>query len=222
MLRSYHFPYRGRIPRALLGLLSAGWLIASGNARSWASGNDEKPLGGVHAVLDALGANYWAPSSDKKRVERLTADLTALGPKVSKSEARKLAECVQTSMNELRGKYRVVWPPVLQNISIYYGLRQRGYCFQWTDALYQRLLAIKPKTLTLARAITFEGGPFENNCLVVGVPGRPLREAILIDGWRFSGRLVWLPVGKDHYSWNLYVPEPVAAQPKGKSPARKG
>ena len=176
----------------------------------------------VIGLLSLAGVAGRATGNEEKRVARFAADLAALSPKVSKSEARALAECAQTSMKELRKEYRVVWPPLLHNLLIYYGFRKRGYCFHWTDDLYARLQSIKPRTLELGRAIAYEDGAHENNCLVVGARGRPFREALLIDGWRYSGRFVWLPVSKDHYPWMPYVSKQIQAPTTANPRTRKG
>lgn len=172
----------------------------------WANGDDETTWARFRVALDGYGTNCWPLGSDERRIRRFAADLSALSPTVSKSEALKLAKCAQVSMNELRKDYRVVWPPVLQLVLIYYRHRDQGYCFQWTDALYARMKSLKLRTLDVSRAIAYEDGRCENNCVVVKARGRPLREALVIDGWRYSGRLAWPPVSKDHYPWKPYIP----------------
>jgi len=177
----------------------------------WANGDDETLSVRFRVALDGYGANCWPLGSDERRIMRFAADLSALSPSVSRSEALKLAKCAQLSMNELRRDYRVVWPPVLQIVLIYYRYRDQGYCFQWTDSLYARMKSLKLRTLDVDRAIAYEDGRSENNCVVVKARGRPLREALVIDGWRYSGRLAWLPVSKDHYPWKPYIPRKASA-----------
>lgn len=196
----------GAIWRTKFGLIAVTALCLGGGAHCLAVGDDETLWRRFRIVLDGYGANMWPLGSDEKRITRFAADLSALSPEVSQSEARKLAECAQVSMNELRRKYRVIWPPLFHIVLIYYRHRDLGYCFQWTDDLYTRLQSLKLRTLVVGRAIAYENGHYENNCVVVSARGRPLREAIVIDGWRYSGRLAWLPVSKDHYPWKPYIP----------------
>ncbi len=128
--------------------------------------------------------------------------LASLAPTVSPEEARTVAQTAYTTGRELAREWRVVWPPGLQNFLVNSGARKGGLCFQWATELLGRLHALKLQTLELHWAESFAGTVSEHNVIVVTARGQPFSQGILLDNWRYSGRLIWGPVAGDpHYEW---------------------
>jgi hypothetical protein len=66
-----------------------------------------------------------------------------------------------------------------------------------------RLDALKLETLELHWAESFERTASEHNVIVVTAVGQPFQQGILLDNWRYGGRLIWGPVNGDpHYRWH--------------------
>jgi hypothetical protein len=66
-----------------------------------------------------------------------------------------------------------------------------------------RLDALKLQTLELHWAEAFSGTLSEHNVIVVTGRGQPFAQGILLDNWRYSGRLAWGPIRGDlHYQWS--------------------
>jgi hypothetical protein len=132
----------------------------------------------------------------------LRGRIAALSPSVRPEEAQLVARCAYTTGRELKREWRVVWPPGLQNFLVNTGQRKGGLCFQWATELLLRLDALKLKTLELHWAESFETTASEHNVIVVTAVGQPFQRGILLDNWRYGGRLIWGPItGDPQYQW---------------------
>jgi hypothetical protein len=128
--------------------------------------------------------------------------IAALSPTVRPEEAQRVAQCAYTTGRELKREWRVVWPPGVQNFLVNIGARKGGLCFQWATELLLRLDALKLETLEFHWAESFERTASEHNVIVVTARGQPFAQGILLDDWRYGGRLIWGPVtGDPHYQW---------------------
>src|SRR5205809_687768 len=142
------------------------------------------------------------PPRDTLRVHVLGDRIAALGPKVHRDEALRVAECAYATSKQLRHDYGVIGgPPSFQNFLVNLGIRKRGLCFQWAEDLLVQLDALKLRTLELHWAEAWAGSWREHNCVVVTAKGQPFRQGIILDCWRHSGHLFWSPLATDHYPW---------------------
>lgn len=128
--------------------------------------------------------------------------LAALSSNVRPEEAQLVARCAYNTGRELKREWRVAWPPGFHNFLVNTGARKGGLCFQWATELLLRLDALKFETLELHWAESFERTSSEHNVIVVTARGQPFHQGILLDNWRYGGRLIWGPVtGDPHYQW---------------------
>ena len=129
--------------------------------------------------------------------------IIALSPgTIRPDEAQRVAACAYTTGQELQREWRVVWPAGVQNFLVNTGRRKGGLCFQWATELLLRLDAMKLQTLELHWAESFAGTPSEHNVIVVTAKGQPFGQGILLDNWRYGGKLVYGPVAADpNYRW---------------------
>ena len=125
-----------------------------------------------------------------------------LAEPVKTEEARRVAECAYTTGRDLKREWKVVWPPGVMNFLVNTGARKGGLCFQFATELLIRLDKLKLETLDLHWAESFIRTMSEHNVIVVTAKGQPFEEGIILDNWRYGGRLVWGPVLADpHYQW---------------------
>jgi hypothetical protein len=143
------------------------------------------------------------PRGDVVAEAQLRTKLAMLSPTVRVDEAERLAQCAYVTSRQLAREYRVVFPPALNNILINTGARKRGLCYQWTEDLLHQLNALKLETLELHWGEAFARTFSENNGVVVTAKGQPFAQGIVLDAWRYQGRLYWGPVRKDpeKYEW---------------------
>jgi hypothetical protein len=61
---------------------------------------------------------------------------------------------------------------------------------------------LKLQTIDLHWAEAFQRTASEHNVIAVTAKGQPFQQGIILDNWRYGGRLVWGPVtGDPHYVW---------------------
>jgi hypothetical protein len=153
----------------------------------------------------------------------LRSRLAGLGPGVRPEEADLVARCAYTTGRELKREWRVVWPPGFQNFLVNTGMRKGGLCFQWATELLLRLNALKLETLELHWAESFERTASEHNVIVITAKGQPFMQGIILDNWRYGGRLIWGPVtGDPHYRWKENKGEALRRLPRRQAPAEAG
>jgi hypothetical protein len=143
------------------------------------------------------------PRGDRVAKAELRTKLAMLSPTVRVDEAERLALCAYKTSRRLAREYRVVFPPALNNILVNTGGRKRGLCYQWTEDLMRELDALKLETLELHWGEAFARTFSENNGVVVTAKGQPFWQGIVLDAWRYQGRLYWGPARKDPegYPW---------------------
>ena len=128
--------------------------------------------------------------------------LFLLSPAVRPDEADRVARCAYTTGRELAREWQVVSMPGVQNFLVNIGARKGGLCFQWASELLIRLDALKLQTLDLHWAESYAGTGAEHNVIVVTAKGQPFQKGIILDNWRYQGRLVYCWVTMDpQYKW---------------------
>jgi hypothetical protein len=146
--------------------------------------------------------SFQVQKSDVAKAEKLAAELASLSPRVSRDEAKLLADCAFVTVSKLRREYRMFGTPIFNNFLIYHGLRKRGYCYQWSEDLLVALDKLNLKSLEVRWGEHDPNTWRENNCIVVTAKGQPFKRGIMLECWRHLGHLYFNPVGSD---WELYV-----------------
>ena len=133
----------------------------------------------------------------------LAQALTALSPDVDEKEAELLAETAISYSLELAAEYRVLRPPVFHNLMVNLGFRGRGLCIHWTEDLLKRLKGLGLKSLELYWGIANNDVllRLEHSSVITTARGRGFKEGLVLDPWRHSGELYWMPVKDDRYPW---------------------
>jgi hypothetical protein len=138
----------------------------------------------------------------------LRGSIMKLAPGVDPQEARRVAEIAYTTGRDLKKEWNMTWPPGYHNFLVNTGKRKGGLCFQFAERLLWRLAAQKWNTLEFHWAESFERSFSEHNVIVVTAKGQDFFQGIILDNWRYGGRLVWGPVLEDpHYRWHENKPQ---------------
>ena len=138
----------------------------------------------------------------------LRAQIIALAPGIDPEEARRVANIAYTTGRDLKKEWKVAWPPGLQNFLVNTGQRKGGLCFQFAERLLWRLAAQKWETVEFHWAESCERTASEHNVIVVTAKGQDFSYGIILDNWRYGGRLVWGRVVDDpHYQWHENKPQ---------------
>jgi hypothetical protein len=138
----------------------------------------------------------------------LRGRIAVLASNIDPEEARRVAEIAYITGRDLKREWKVVWPPGLQNFLVNTGQRKGGLCFQFAERLLLRLSEQKWGTLEFHWAESFERTASEHNVIVVTAKGQSFYQGIILDNWRYGGRLVWGAVLEDpHYKWHENKPQ---------------
>lgn len=162
----------------------------------------------------------------------LRGRIVALSAQVDPAEAQRVTQIAYNLGRDLKREWRVAWPPGYHNFLVNTGARKGGLCFQFAERLLLRLTEEKWETLEFHWAESFETTMSEHNVIVVTAKGQHFSHGILLDNWRYGGRLVWGPIVDDpHYQWKenkaqyLRVlgkrPKPAPSAAKNPTPAPK-
>ena len=128
--------------------------------------------------------------------------IAALSPTIDPEEAQRVVSTAYNTGKDMAREWRVAPLPGIQNFLVNIGARKGGLCFQWAHALLLRLNELKLKTIELHWAESYERTASEHNVIVVTAIGQPFAEGIILDNWRYAGRLVWGGVVTDpEYEW---------------------
>ncbi len=150
------------------------------------------------------------------KIVELTQAIMNLGPDVDKREANFVArEAVLFSMH-LANVYKLVAPPNSQNVLVNTGKRERGLCYHFARDMTDHIVKGRTfNTLTLQRAVSFQGEALEHNVLTVAAKGKGIVDAIILDAWRESAELYWVKTGEDPmYPWKKYTRRTYSANPQ--------
>ena len=146
----------------------------------------------------------YESSVEQSRVERLTRDITRLSPFVDPAEASEVANIAINYSYQLAEEYEITRSPIMHNLLIQMGVKERGLCIHWTEDLKKRLQAENFRSLEFHWAIGNYHKPLrlEHSSVVVTANGGSIEGGLLLDPWRYGGRLYWNQTSLDEdYDW---------------------
>jgi hypothetical protein len=158
-------------------------------------------LGVVMVVL--AGCATPPPTVTQSDIDALATTLKSLGPDVDPEEAERAATIAYTYSLQLREEYNVTDPPIIHNAKVNNGLRERGICVHWAEDIEARLKAENFETLQMHRAIA-DGNQvrIDHSTAVISARGDGFTQGVVLDPWRYGGRLYWSPTLEDSkYFW---------------------
>ena len=159
-------------------------------------------------LLMALSACGTPPppmdaTASRADIAELTTGIMALGEGIDPEEAARAAKISYEYSLQLRREYQVTDSALVHNSKVNMGLRPRGLCYHWADDLEARLKQENFQTLQLHRAIANSTNiRIEHSTAIVSRRGDTMQQGIILDPWRFGGRLFWSEVPDDKkYIW---------------------
>jgi len=149
---------------------------------------------------------HFDPPQIHAQEQKLYTLLLHTNRHITTSEARTLSQEAIRYSKKLATRYKVFAPPLVHNFLVNTGMRQRGLCYQWSDDLYTHLQSFHFQSIQLKPVGANIGNYWsEHNALVV-LPkyDNAMRYGVLLDPWRDSGRLYFVPILKDPaYTWRV-------------------
>ena len=141
---------------------------------------------------------------DRAEIDALASAVAALGQDVDGAEATRAAELAFSHTRVLALEYEIEDPPLVHNTKVNMGIKPRGLCWHWAEDMEARLAQERFRTLALHRAIANHDNAIliDHSTAIVSRRGDPFDAGIVLDPWRFGGRLFWAPVRDDtRYDW---------------------
>lgn len=154
-------------------------------------------------TLGLVAACTSAPDDWRRDVSGLEQSIVALGDDIDRKEASRAAQIAYDYSLQLAREYNVTDPPLIHNTKVNQGLRPRGLCWHWADDLEARLRREGFQSLTLHRAIANSNNlRIQHSTVIVSARGDPMTSGIVLDPWRYGGKLFWAQVADDtRYRW---------------------
>ena len=175
----------------------------------------------VLAIVNLLGACSTTrvnlqpgQAAEEVRINQLARDIKRLSPQVDPAEAERAAFVAINYSLQLAKQYEINHSALTHNFLINIGVKERGLCIHWTEDLQKRLLEENFRSLEFQWAVANYENPLrlEHSSVVVTVPGGNLQGGLLLDPWRYAGKLYWNQTRLDEdYQWQ---PREVVRQKK--------
>ncbi len=154
-------------------------------------------------VCVLLGCAVKVASPTQARIIALSDLLRTLDRTMSKKETLQLSKDIFQKTNLLTEEFAMTYPPQYHNFLVNIGLKKKGLCYQWADALYAYFQQ-KPYHSFIFHLMGANIGEYwkEHNVMAIAVKNVPMQEWIVIDPWRNPGKLYFSKVKDDHmYHW---------------------
>lgn len=155
------------------------------------------------ASLALSGCATTLPTVTQTDIDALTQAIQSLGPNVDPIEAQQAAEISYSYSRQLAQDWNITDPAIIHNAKIINGLREKGLCNDWAEAMTKRLRQENFRTLDLHWA-TSPPTDFRiiHHSAAISAKGASLYDGIILDPWRHSGSLFWGAVQEDtRYNW---------------------
>ena len=149
-----------------------------------------------------------APNAAKQRIDELGEALLALGDDIDYGEARRAAVIAIEYPLLLAQEYDVTDPPLVHNMLVNLGVKERGLCVDWTSDLMARLHEERFRSFDLHWAVANYESAFriEHSTVVISARGDSLQQGVVLDPWRYSGQLFWAKTTEDEaYEWKPHA-----------------
>ena len=143
------------------------------------------------------------PTISQNRVEALSKLLHSLDTSIPPQEAKVLSNEIFKETERLRKEFKPTSQPLFNNVLVNVGVKEKGLCYQWSDALYLHFSKKQYTSFEFHLLVADKGQYFyEHNTLVVAAKGREVSDGVIIDPWRNSGELYFSKVSEDKkYKW---------------------
>ena len=150
-----------------------------------------------------VGCSVKPQLPTSSHIQQLTHRLQSLDPVIPQAESKSLASDLLATTAMLVRHYALTAPPLWHNFLVNIGLRKKGLCYDFSDALFLHLKGGRYPHFAFHLAVANKGAYFkEHNALLITAKGKEVGQGLIVDAWRHSGRLVVVPFGKDEaYRW---------------------
>lgn len=190
---------------------SVRWIAVAGFGFATLSGCEETDTTSMastaHLVEPDLDAGGTGEAQIDQKIANVTAALLALGPSVDRNEAARAAEIAVRDPLDWAQEWRVVDPPLLHNMKVEQGFREKGVCQDFANAMNAALHAERFRTLQIHLALANSRGILlEHATVILTARDQPMQEGVILDPWRLGQGKLWFArvADDDRYKWESY------------------
>ncbi len=140
----------------------------------------------------------------ENQITKLATLIQTLDAHASQKESLRLSRDIFQKTAALSKAFKLTSPPLWHNTLVNVGLREKGLCYHWSDALYAHL-TVQGYTGFEFHLVGANIGEYfgEHNALVVISKDGKVENGVLIDPWRDSGKLYFSKLKEDKkYKWS--------------------
>lgn len=151
-----------------------------------------------------VGCAVIPTQAPQSQIDTLAKLLDTLDRRIPQQESMKLSRDIFHKTQQLTKEFELTSPPLWHNFLVNIGLRKKGLCFDWSDALYLHLRKQHYVHYEFHLVGANIGEYFlEHNALVIISKDGNIEDGIIIDPWRNSGKLYFSKVKNDtKYKWS--------------------
>jgi hypothetical protein len=140
----------------------------------------------------------------ERQLHQLTVLLQGLDTSIPRGESLQLSKDIFDKTGHLTKEFELTKPALWHNFLVNVGVKEKGLCYHWSDALYLYLHEKKYVHFSF-HLVGADIGEyfFEHNALVIVTKNDcSVEDGILIDPWRDSGNLYFSKLKEDTlYQW---------------------
>jgi hypothetical protein len=155
------------------------------------------------AVFFLLGCGSHTPSVEENNVVKLAKLLHTLTPHLTSSETKQLSRDIFSQTAKLTKEFEMTSPPQYHNFLVNIGMKEKGLCYHWSDALYAYFVKQNYPSFEF-HLVGANIGEYwsEHNSLVVVAKGMSIEDGVIVDPWRKGGKLYFSKLKEDtKYIW---------------------
>jgi len=153
-----------------------------------------------------VGCSVKSPSVPSSDVDKLYRLILTTSNNIPPTEARRLSYDIFQKTAKLTEEFEIVSPPLWHNFLVNTGVRKKGLCYHWSDALFLHLKSQSYPSFEF-HLVGANIGEYwsEHNAIVILPKGsKSIEDSIIIDPWRGSGKLYFSIVREDKkYKWSF-------------------
>jgi len=149
------------------------------------------------------GCSVKAVPAPQAQIDKLTTLLANKHSGIPREETRRLSHAIFQKTESLTREFALTSPPLWHNVLVNTGVKKRGLCYHWSDALYIFLKKEHyPHYGFHLMGANIHEYFSEHNALAVVAKGQKVEDGVIIDPWRNSGKLYFSKIKVDKaYHW---------------------
>lgn len=139
-----------------------------------------------------------------EKVNKLSSLIIQSSDYIDRNEAKNFSKDAITYSMFLANKYEVDTHPLFHNTLINLNIKERGYCYHYTNDLKRFLNTKDYRSFKLKKIVSKRGEYFEHTSLALTRKDIKFEDSIVLDAWRDAGELYFSKIKDDKsYEWEI-------------------